>query len=131
MGGRAEQLWHAMKSSLDVGFRMGTYASTSPGELYPLQAADLFAYELSKEFENSVKRPDDRMRWGLREILTMVRLFLPRIVLIDRMELLRTIKEANFRDQTGVEELGKHDMLSAMKRMVLWMRDRGEYSEPI
>ena len=85
MGGRAEQLWHAMKSSLDVGFRMGTYASTSPGELCPLQAADLFAYELSKEFENSVKRPDDRMRWGLREILTMVRFFLPRIVLIDRL----------------------------------------------
>ena len=67
------------------------------------------------------------MRWGLRELLSMVDTFPPRIVLIDRMELLRTIKEANFRDQTGVEELGKYDMVSAMKRMVLWLRERGEH----
>ena len=49
IGGRAEQLWHAMKASLDIGFRMGAYASGYPRDIVPLQAADLLAYELSKE----------------------------------------------------------------------------------
>ncbi len=67
--GRAEQLWHAMKNSTDFGHWMGSYGSSCTAELYPLQAADLFAYEITKEFENLVSRPTDTMRWALRQIL--------------------------------------------------------------
>jgi hypothetical protein len=42
-----------------------------PGDLCSLQAADLFAYEPSHEFENRVKRPKDDMRWGLRQIVSI------------------------------------------------------------
>jgi hypothetical protein len=57
-GGWAEQLWHAIKKHTDYGKRMGSYASGTPGDFCPLQAADIFAYELSHEFESRVKRPD-------------------------------------------------------------------------
>jgi hypothetical protein len=130
IGGRAEQLWHAMKKQVtDIGPRMGTYASASPIDVLPLQAADLFAYELSKEFENRIKRPEDRMRYGLRQIVKMVGFPLPRISLMDRMELLRSIKEAQFEDQTGIEELADYEMRGAMQRMIRWMYDRGEFSD--
>jgi hypothetical protein len=125
--GRAEKLWYAMKNSgLDLSPRMGSYASNTPSEICQLQAADLFAYELLKEFENRINRPQDRMRWGLRQIVRMEKVPLPRIILLDRKELLRTIREARFRDQTGTEELNNHDMLSAMQSMMKWLRDRGE-----
>src|SRR5712692_3465043 len=97
--GRAEQLWYAMKEGgLDISPRMGSYASSTPAELCQLQAADLFAYELLKEFENRIKRPNDRMRYGLRQVIKMEKVPLPRIILLDRKELLRTVKEAGFRD---------------------------------
>ena len=130
MGGRAEQLWHAMKVGVaDIGPRMGSYASASPVDVLSLQAADLFAYELSKEFENRIKRPDDRMRYGLRKILEMAGIPLPRISLMDRLELLRTIKEAKFKDQTGVGELANFNLNTAMGRMMNWMRERGEFAD--
>lgn len=126
-GRRAEELWHAMKASVvDIGPKMGSYASRTPAEMCPLQAADVFAYELLKEFENRVKRPQDRMRYGLRQILKMNRVPLPRISLLDRKELLRIIKDARFEDQTGTDELGGHNVVSAMGNMMKWLRDRGE-----
>jgi len=66
------------------------------------------------------------MRFGLRQIVKMNTIPLPRFILLDRKELLRTIKEAGFRDQTGVEELNDHTMLSAMQNMMNWLKDRGE-----
>jgi hypothetical protein len=130
MGGRAEQLWHSMRVLVtDIGPRMGSYASASPADIVPLQAADLFAYELCKEFENRIKRPNDRMRYGLRQIVKMAGIPLPRIDLMDRLELLRTIKEAGFADQTGVEELVNYDMDAAIRRMMQWTLDRGEFSD--
>ena len=68
--GRAEQLWHAMKQrgTLVAGW-MGTYGSKLANDVAALQAADLFAYEITKEFENSVNRPTERMRWGLRQLI--------------------------------------------------------------
>ena len=127
-GARAQALWQAMKASniAHISARMGSYVSSTPNETCQLQAADLFAYELLKEFENRVKRPQDRMRFGLRQIIKMEKVPLPRIILLDRKELLRTIKEAGFKDQTGTEELGKHNMLSAMQNMMQWLRERGE-----
>jgi hypothetical protein len=126
-GKRAEALWNAMRDNVpDIGPRMGTYFSSTPRETCQLQAADLFAYELLKEFENRVRRPQDRMRYGLRQIIKMANVPLPRIILLDRKELLRTIKEAAFKDQTGTEELGNHTMLSAMQDMMKWLQERGE-----
>jgi len=128
--GRAEQLWYAMKKSPKVesiiAERMGSYASSTPAKMCQLQAADLFAYELLKEFENQITRPGDKMRYGMRQILKMEQSDLPRIILMDRVELLRTVREAGFKDQTGTEELGNHNMASAMQRMTDWRRQRGQ-----
>jgi len=130
-GNRAEQLWYAMQKSPKVEDiikeRMGSYASCTPKKMCQLQAADLFAYELLKEFENQIMRPTDKMRYGMRQILKMEQApEAPRIVLMDRIELLRTIKEAGFKDQTGTEKLGNHNIISAMQRMTDWRRQRGE-----
>jgi hypothetical protein len=67
--GRAEALWHAIKKSTMFGQWMGGYASESPENLATLQAADLFAYEITHEFENQLKRPHLGMRWPLKQIL--------------------------------------------------------------
>ena len=71
-GRRAEKLWHAMKDANipNTSERMGSYNSSTPSEMCPLQAADVFAYELLKEFDNRLKRPQDKMRYGLRRIVT-------------------------------------------------------------
>ena len=126
--GNAEQLWHQMKALKLYGKWMGSYASDSPARLVQLQAADLFAYELAKEFENQLTRPQDGMRWGLQQILTLVEHpFLPQ--LYDRRELLRAVKGGNFPCRTGLEELGDDDeanMVSAFKRMLRWMKERGK-----
>ena len=71
--GAAQQLWLAMKKMTTFGQYMESYRSGSPEELCPLQAADLFAYELTKEFENLLRRPNDAMRWALRKILRPIR----------------------------------------------------------
>lgn len=67
--GQAQRLFRAMKRLTIYGQYMGSYECDSPSNRSPLQAADLFAYELTKEFENQLTRPDDKMRWALREIL--------------------------------------------------------------
>jgi hypothetical protein len=68
--GRAESLWHALKDANPAwGQWMGAYSSNLAQNLAFLQAADLFAYELTHEFENRVNRPQDPMRWGLAQML--------------------------------------------------------------
>jgi hypothetical protein len=128
-GGRAEQLWHAIKKHTDFGKRMGSYTSGTPRNLCPLQAADIFAYELSHEFESRVKRPDAAMRWGLRQIIGMYRIPSPQIRLLDRKELLRTVKEGHFPDQTGVDELDSNQEQSAHESMMKWLLERGQFTE--
>jgi hypothetical protein len=129
----AEALWHAIKKNVDLDIkmneRMGSYAPSTPADMLPLQAADLFAYELCHEFENRIKRPNDKMRWGLRQILKLCRIPLPRIILFDRKELLRRILESRWPDQTGVEELSRDQALSAQASMIKWLVERGEFSE--
>lgn len=126
-GGQAEKLWQAIRENYANGVRLGSYASRLPGEVCPLQAADLFAYELCHEFENRIKRPDDSMRWGLRQILRMYYIPVPTIRLFDRKELLRVIREGNFPDQTGVEELSSTQMRSAMESMMRWLSERRRF----
>jgi hypothetical protein len=69
--GRAENLWYAMKkhNGHHFGRWMGSYSSALAADLNFLQAADLFAYELTHEFENRIHRPNDQMRWALAELL--------------------------------------------------------------
>jgi hypothetical protein len=70
--GRAESLWYAIKdTNPHFGQWMGTYETSTPKVLNFLQAADLFAYELTHEFENRVnpKRASDKMRWALAHML--------------------------------------------------------------
>lgn len=128
-GGRAEQLWCAIKESYEFGNRMGSYASSTPKQFVQLQVADVFAYELGREFERQVKRPGCDMRWGLKQILRMVSIPIPQIILFDRKELLRRIKESNFPDQTGVGEIENNQQFSAMNQMMNWMRERGRAGE--
>lgn len=127
-GGRAEKLWDAIKEHYEHGNRMRSYASATPSEFTQLQAADLFAYELVHEFENRKKRPDDAMRWPLRQILGMYKIPVPQIMLFDRKELLRRIKESHCPDQTAVEEIDNWQMLSAQESMMRWLIERGEFT---
>jgi len=126
--GRAEQLWQAVKKHYEHGDRMGSYQSASPDELSPLQAADIFAYELSHEFENRIKRPTADMRWGLRQIVGMYRIPSPQILFFDRKELLRRIKESHWPDQTGVPELANNQEQSAQESMMKWLIERGHFT---
>ena len=127
--GNAERLWHEIKKHTDFGRWMGAYASSTPADTVQLQAADIVAYELSKDFENRLKRPNDKMRFGLRQILKMSNLPLPMIRFLDRRELLRIIQEGRFPCQAGVEELEDTQMSSAIEAMVTWMRERGEWDK--
>lgn len=121
--GTAESLWHNIKAGSPLyGKFMGAYSSSTPKETKQLQAADILAYELSKEFENRIRRPDDQMRFGLREILRHRHAHMIR--LLDRKELLRIVKESNFPCQAGIEELSNNQMVSAAEQMNRWMAER-------
>lgn len=128
--GLAAQLWDAIRSNYEHGNRLGSYTACSPKDCCPLQAADLFAYELCKEFENRIKRPDDAMRYGLRRILKMSKIPMARIRLFDRKELLRSVSDGNLSDQTGVDELGSNALQSAFENMMRWAIERGDYYGP-
>ena len=125
--GRAERLWHAMAETTDFGKWMGAYTIGSPETIIQLQAADLFAYELAKEFDNLLFRPNDDMRWALRQILKLVTYPIPMIRLFDRTELLRLIIEGNFPYKEGTEEVTDVDaqLESALERRRKWLRERG------
>lgn len=130
-GGRAEKLWHQMKQTWEHGHLMGAYASDTPANLCPLQAADLFAYELSHDFERMISAPKAGMRWGLKQVLRMYPLPLAQIRYLDRLEMLRIIKH-NFPDKTGVEEIidESQQLQSAQRRIYEWIAVRGEYEPP-
>lgn len=70
--GKAESLWYAVRdANPHFGQWMGSYSTGHPSESCFLQAADLFAYELTHEFENrsNPKRAGDDMRWALAQML--------------------------------------------------------------
>jgi hypothetical protein len=127
--GRAEQLWHAMKRSHGRHCaRMGSYGSSTPREMMPLQAADLLAYELCHEFENQLKRPDLGMRWPLRQMLGLLKVPIPLLILYDRKELLHRVKGSHFPDQTGVEEVPESHILDSLRSATQWMMERAGIS---
>lgn len=129
--GLAEQLWHTMKNSTDFGKWMGSYASSTPGENVQLQASDLFAYELSKEFEILRVNPQREMRWPLKQILGLIKYPFAFISLMDRPELLRVIKESEWPCLEHTQEIGNPNMqmVSAREKMLQWLRERAGLTE--
>jgi hypothetical protein len=74
--GRAQQLWQITKDNRERfpwSDWMGTYTSAKPKDLLPLQAADLFAYELTREFEGWRNNNPPAMRMGLKLLLKGLR----------------------------------------------------------
>jgi hypothetical protein len=63
-----------------------------------LQAADLFAYEITHEFENRLKRPHFDMRWGLRKLLSKEE-NQALIKFIDSQEMLEILMNSNLIDE--------------------------------
>ncbi|MGA9062757.1 MAG: DUF3800 domain-containing protein [Terracidiphilus sp.] len=67
--GRAQQLWLALQEDADYGKWIGPYSFDNPRRVRGLQAVDLFAYELTQEFEHffgATRRP---MRWALKQFV--------------------------------------------------------------
>ncbi|WP_353062482.1 DUF3800 domain-containing protein [Tunturibacter psychrotolerans] len=95
--GAANELWSAMKKLTVYGQWMGRFSTDSPKSCLPLQAADLFAYELVKEFQNILTKPENGMRWALKQIL---RLGGPKplVQFYDAHEMIRIFLEATGQD---------------------------------
>lgn len=104
--GAAQQLWIAMKNMTTYGQWMSSFSTDSPDKVPALQAADLFAYELTKEFENLVNRPEDDMRWALRRILkTTPESGRNLLQFYDSHEMVRTFIEATGQDESNNPEI--------------------------
>ncbi len=69
---KALKLWQTMKKRKDEVYqRIGAFSMDDGVRLLPLQAADFIAYETTKYCENLVNRPQDKMRWGMQQIVNM------------------------------------------------------------
>jgi hypothetical protein len=131
--GTAEQLWHHIKESTDYGKHMGAYASSTPRETVQLQSADIFAYELSKDFENQIQKPELSMRWGLKQILKMSGIPLPMVQLFRRKQLLNVIKLNGWPEKDGIEELSdlETEEMATLEERIRWTKERGKWDEPL
>lgn len=69
--GRSAQLWLALQENADYGKWIGSYTPGNPKLIYGLQAADLFAYELTQEFEHFFHNPENprAMRWAMKQFV--------------------------------------------------------------
>lgn len=67
--GRAQQLWHTLQREADYGKWMAAYSSADPKKVFGLQAADLFAYELTQEYEHFFENPRRPMRWPMKQFV--------------------------------------------------------------
>jgi hypothetical protein len=116
--GDLENLFYAIKRLLPHGNALGAYGSSEPKDSIPLQAADMLAYELTKELETILQNPPPRpMRKSLRELLRAGG-NMPLIRLYDRLYLLKSIKQSGFHDQTGTEVLDENNWSQMLNRRV-------------
>jgi hypothetical protein len=124
--GNAARLWNAIKAKTIYGPLMDSCVFGSPAEMPGLQVADIFAYELRKEFEAQQLRPDAPMRWAMREILRLADADYAMIRLFNREELLRLILESGIPDKTGTEEVPDVDrqLFCAQRERAEWIRSR-------
>lgn len=67
--GRAQQLWFALQKNTDYGRWMGPYSFDTPERVFGLQAADLFAYELTQEYQHFFEEPQRPMRWAMKQFV--------------------------------------------------------------
>ena len=124
--GMGERLWSQMKSDPRYESLLTSFSSESPNWIVLNCRLRISLHtNWPHEFENRIARPNDGMRHGLREILGMQAIPVPRIDLLDRKELLYLVKLSGFLDQTGVEEADEMVALSAKQAMVKWMQERG------
>lgn len=65
---------------------------------------DLFAYELVKEYENILKKPEGAMRWALKQILPLGG-SKPLVQFYNTHEMLRVFLEATGQDQSASDEV--------------------------
>ncbi len=68
---RAHRVYEGFKRMYEIGLRMTPPDFRDMREFVPLQAADIVAYELNKEFERQLYRPKDKPRYPYSEILKM------------------------------------------------------------
>ncbi len=107
--GTTERLFYAIKHNVpQLGRYMGTYESGEPATMIPLQAADILAYEITKEYENLItsKRAIRRsyqelMRTGGHR---------PLVKFLHRLALLNVLKESGFPDEEGFEEIDENNV---------------------
>jgi hypothetical protein len=67
--GMAAQLWNTMRDTEAGGEWMGDYSALLPKHVYALQAADLFAYELTHEFESICGKSGRKMQWAMKQFV--------------------------------------------------------------
>jgi hypothetical protein len=68
---RCEALWHAIKeSNAPVGHFMSSYTTGEPADYWPLQAADIWAYELGHHFEYIIPNGKPK-RWAFKEFFQL------------------------------------------------------------
>ncbi len=65
---KSMELWEAIKTYNLYGHCMSSFAPGDPKDYTPLEAADLWAYELGRHFEYILPN-DKKWRWPFREIL--------------------------------------------------------------
>jgi hypothetical protein len=113
--GRTERLFYGIKRNVpELGRYMGAYGSGEPKTTIPLQAADMLAYEMTKEYENLFgtqrrirKSYQELMRYGGRR---------PLVKYLDRLALLRILKESGSPDEEGFEEIVDNNFLQIVAR---------------
>lgn len=116
--GDIEKLFYAIKKLAEHGEWIGSYGSSCPKDSIPLQAADMLAWELTKEFETILQNPPPRkMRQSLRELLRAGG-SVPLVRLFDRYHLLRTVKNSGFPDQTGTEFIDERSIPQMLHRRI-------------
>lgn len=111
--GKVHKLWKAVKEMTDFGPPLATYRAGSPRSIEALQAADLFAYELVREYESRETAPTRPMRWALRKILndTLWSSSLLKFYSLDTM-LLTLIENGVIRDDQEIQLYSAHIQLA-------------------
>ena len=113
--GRTEILYYAIKRNLpSMGQYMGEYGSGSPEDLIPLQAADVLAYEMTKEYENIVNS-ERRIRESFKELMRLGG-ERPLIKYLDRRALLTILKESGYVDEVVAAEVDETSLLQIVAR---------------
>lgn len=113
--GPTEILFYSIKRNLSqLGRYMGSYGSGEPDMLVPLQAADMLAYEMTKEY-NNILLSQRRIRKSYQELMRAGGRR-PLMKYLDRLDLLFILKESGFPDTDGFNELDENSIQQVFAR---------------